>query len=153
MNMPITSNWIQLPVPPHYMRAIEQQHVREMSAPMGRPDGDHRSAERIIEHSPVLKRLLENRDNYLLLDELKMQVGDWSAANPDSDARANAAYDLDKVLRFLDNVDDRTLHASHSRNGMIDGLSSDARVLDHSEASLLQAFSRKGYEVLRHLPT
>ena len=104
-----------LPVPPNYMRADEQKQVREMNGPMGRPVGDHRSADRIIEQSPVLKSFLDNRDNYLLIDDLKRNVGDWDSANPE--VRANAIYDLDKVLRFIDNLDDRYLNGSHSRNG------------------------------------
>ncbi|TFY93140.1 hypothetical protein DYL61_15630 [Pseudomonas nabeulensis] len=136
------------------MRKAEQDQIREMTGPQGRPAGDHRSAERIIEQSPVLKYFLENRDNYHLLDDLKRQVGDWTEANPVLEARANAAYDLDKVLRFIDNVDPRTLNGSHCRNGKIDGFSNDGySTLDNSEASLLKAFSYKGYEVLRHLPT
>lgn len=144
----------RLPTPPNYMPAAEQNQVREMTGPKGRPAGDHRSADRIIEQSPVLKHFLENRDNYHLIDDLKMQIGDWTAANPDPEARANAAYDLDKVLRFIDNVDDRTLSQSHSRNGYIDGFAGDGYgVLENSELSLLKAFSFKGYEVLRYLPT
>ncbi|WP_235864759.1 hypothetical protein [Pseudomonas costantinii] len=101
-----------------------------------------------------MRRFLEGRDHYEVGDELKMQVGDWTDANPDPKARADAAYHLDKVLRFLDNVDDRTLNGSHSRNGYIDGFSDDGYgTVDNSEASLLKAFSRKGYEVLRRLPT
>ncbi|WP_256262172.1 hypothetical protein [Pseudomonas costantinii] len=101
-----------------------------------------------------MRRFLEGRDHYEVGDELKMQVGDWTDANPDLKARADAAYNLDKVLRFLDNVDDRTLSGSHSRNGYIDGFSDDGYgTVDNSEASLLKAFSRKGYEVLRRLPT
>ncbi|NVZ72858.1 hypothetical protein HX791_27270 [Pseudomonas costantinii] len=125
-----------------------------MTGPTGRPAMDHRSAERIIEQSSVMRRFLEGRDHYEVGDELKMQVGDWTDANPDLKARADAAYNLDKVLRFLDNVDDRTLSGSHSRNGYIDGFSDDGYgTVDNSEASLLKAFSRKGYEVLRRLPT
>ncbi|NVZ23364.1 hypothetical protein HX794_27295 [Pseudomonas costantinii] len=125
-----------------------------MTGPTGRPAMDHRSAERIIEQSSVMRRFLEGRDHYEVGDELKMQVGDWTDANPDPKARADAAYHLDKVLRFLDNVDDRTLNGSHSRNGYIDGFSDDGYgTVDNSEASLLKAFSRKGYEVLRRLPT
>ncbi|QHD07356.1 hypothetical protein PspR76_17175 [Pseudomonas sp. R76] len=136
------------------MRAAEQNQVREMTGPMGRPSGDHRSAERIIEQSSVMKRFLEGRDHYHVGEDLKKQVGDWTDANPDPQARADAAYDLDKVLRFIDNVDDRTLNASHSRNGYIDGFSEDGfGNRDNSEASLLQQFSWHGYETLRHLPT
>ncbi|WP_339497588.1 hypothetical protein [Pseudomonas sp. EA_15y_Pfl1_P101] len=154
MNTPASSSHMQLPIPPHYMRAAEQKQVRKMTGPMGRPSGDLRSADRIIEQSPVLKHFLDNRDNYHLLDDLKMQVGDWTTANPGPEARANAAYDLDKVLRFIDNLDDRSLNASHSRNGQIDGFSSNGySTLDNSEASLLKEFSHKGYSVLRRLPT
>ncbi|WP_144080557.1 hypothetical protein [Pseudomonas simiae] len=64
------------------------------------------------------------------------------------------AIDLDKVSRFLDHADDRYLYASHRRNGQIDGSASNGySIPDNSEASLLQAFSRKGYDVLRHLQT
>lgn len=143
-----------LPIPPNYMRVAEQKQVREMTAPTGRPVGDHRSAERIIEQSPVLTRFLQSRDHYQIGDDLKKQVGDWTDVNPDPEARADAAYDLDKVLRFIDNVDDRSLNGSDSRNGRIDGFSNHGYdTLDNSEASLLEAFSHKGYAVLRHLPT
>lgn len=141
-----------LPVPPNYMRADEQKQVREMNGPMGRPVGDHRSAERIIEQSPVLKSFLDNRNNYHLIDDLKRNVGDWDSANPE--VRASAIYDLDKVLRFIDNLDDRYLNGSHSRNGEIDGFASNGySLLDNSEASLLKAFSDEGYPALRHLRT
>ncbi|SEF08004.1 MULTISPECIES: hypothetical protein [Pseudomonas] len=141
-----------LPIPPNYMRAEEQKQVREMNGPMGRPDGDHRSADTIIDRSPVLRNFLDNRDNYHLLDDLKQQVGDWTAANTDPEARANAAYDLDKVLRFIDNLDDRQLNKSHSRNGQIDGFSSNGfNTVDNSEASVLKEFSTKGYSALKSL--
>lgn len=143
-----------LPIPPHYMHAAEQNQLREMTGPAGRPTADHRSADRIIEQSPVMKHFLEGRDHYQISDDLMKQVGDWTDVNPDHEARADAAYDLDKVLRFIDNVDDRVLNGSHSRNGRIDGF--DKRgygSVENSEAGLLTAFSRQGYEVLRSLAT
>jgi hypothetical protein len=136
------------------MRVAEQKQVREMTGPMGRPDGDHRSEEQIIEQSPVLKNLLENRDHYPIADDLKRQVGDWSKANPDPESRANAAYDLNKVLQFIDNTDDSTLSGSQSRNGKIDGFYDDGyKIQENSEASLLRDFSTKGYDVLRYQQT
>ena len=78
MNMSATPN--QLHIPPNYMRVAEQQQIREMTGPMGRPTGDHRTAERIIEQSPILRHFLDNRYNYHLLDDLKRQVGDWTEA-------------------------------------------------------------------------
>ncbi|KAA8562560.1 hypothetical protein FX985_02626 [Pseudomonas extremaustralis] len=143
-----------LPVPPHYMCSLERLGVREMQGPMGRPEGDHRSAERIIEGSPVMRHFLESVDHYQAGDNLKKQVGDWTEANPDPEARADAAYDLDNVLRFIDNVDDSALKGSARLNGKIDGFSNYGyRVRDNSEASLLSEFSSKGYSALRYLPT
>lgn len=150
----VTSSLLRLPIPPHYMRTAEQKQVREMTGPTGRSPIDHRSADRIIEQSAVMRRFLEGRDSYDVGDELMLQVGDWTEANPDPKARADAAYHLDKVLRFIDNVDDRSLRESHSRNGHIDGFYNDGYgTVDNSEASLLKEFSRKGYKVLRYLPT
>ena len=150
----VTSPLLRLPVPPHYMRMAEQRQVREMTGPTGRSAIDHRSAERIIEQSTVVRRFLESRDHYEVGDELMMQVGDWTESNSDPKSRADAAYYLDQVLRFIDNVDDRTLNKSHSRSGYIDGFhDSGYGTVEGSEASLLKAFSRKGYEVLRNLRT
>ncbi len=150
----VTSSVLRLPTPPHYMRAAEQRQVRKMTGPTGRLKIDHRSADSIIKQSVIVRRFLEGRDHYQIGDDLKLQVGDWTDANTDPTSRANAAYYLDKALRFLDNVDDRTLNASHSRNGHIDGFDrSGYGAVADSEASLLTAFSRHGYEVLRDLPT
>ena len=155
MYMSVTSAVLRLPsIPPHYMRAEEQKHLREMTEPVSRSAVDHRSADRIIEQSAVTRRFLDGREHYLVGDDLKLQVGDWTNANPAPQARADAAYNLDKVLRFIDNVDDRTLNASVSRNGQIDGFSeSGYSYVDNSEASLLRRFSWYGYEELRHQPT
>ncbi|MBT9300562.1 hypothetical protein KL786_06150 [Pseudomonas sp. TAE6080] len=120
-----------------------------MSGPMGRPAGDHRSAERIIEQSPVLKNYLDSRDSPQLVVDLKRHVGDWTEANPDPDARANAAYDLEKVLRYIDNLDESRLNGSEERNGKIDGFSELGVVILHnSEADRLDQFAREGYWVL-----
>ncbi|WP_314384469.1 hypothetical protein [Pseudomonas brenneri] len=138
-----------LPIPPNYMRVAERGEVRQMSGPMGRPAGDHRSAERIIEQSPVLKNYLDSRDSPQLVLDLKRHVGDWTEANPDPDARANAAYDLEKVLRYIDNLDESRLNGSEERNGKIDGFSELGVVILHnSEADRLDQFAREGYSVL-----
>lgn len=143
-----------LPVPPNYLCQAEKNQVLDMQGTKGRPAGDHVSADRILEQSRVLSDFLDNRNNWHLIDELKMQVGDWSTANPDPEARANAMYDLDKVLRFIDNLDDRQLENSNSRNGRIDGFASNGYgILNHSELAVLKAFSLKGYDVLRNLQT
>jgi hypothetical protein len=138
-----------LPIPPNYMRVAEQRAVRQLTGPMGRPAGDHRSAERIIEQSAVLKDYVDGNDRWQLDRDLKRHLGDWTQANPDPDARANAAYDLDKVLRFIDNLDECKLDGSEERNGKIDGFSERGVVILHnSEADRLDQFARKGYSVL-----
>lgn len=138
-----------LPIPPNYMRVAEQRAVRRLTGPMGRPAGDHRSAERIIEQSAVLKDYVDGNDRWQLYRDLKRHLGDWTQANPDPDARANAAYDLDKVLRFIDNLDECKLDGSEERNGKIDGFSERGVVILHnSEADRLDQFARKGYSVL-----
>ena len=153
MSVSVPPRLAHLPIPPNYMRAVEQKQVREMYAPLDRPAGDLRSAQQIIDQSPVMTHFLQGRDSYAIADDLKQQVGDWTPSNADPDARADAAYNLEKVLQFLDNLDDRTLNGSHARNGRIDGFFNDGySTLDNSEASRLKAFSFKGYEVLRHLP-
>ena len=138
-----------LPIPPNYMRVAEQRAVRQLTGPMGRPAGDHRSAERIIEQSAVLKDYVDGNDRWQLDRDLKRHLGDWTQANPDPDARANAAYDLDKVLRFIDNLDECKLDGSEERNGKIDGFSERGVVILHNaEADRLDQFARKGYSVL-----
>lgn len=138
-----------LPIPPNYMRVAEQREVRQLTGPMGRPAGDHRSAERIIEQSAVLKDYVDGNDRWQLDRDLKRHLGDWTQANLDPDARANAAYDLDKVLRFIDNLDECKLDGSEERNGKIDGFSKRGVVILHnSEADRLDQFARKGYSVL-----
>ena len=138
-----------LPIPPNYMRVAEQREVRQLTGPMGRPAGDHRSAERIIEQSAVLKDYVDGNDRWQLDRDLKRHLGDWTQANLDPDARANAAYDLDKVLRFIDNLDECKLDGSEERNGKIDGFSERGVVILHnSEADRLDQFARKGYSVL-----
>ena len=154
MRVALPAGLTPLPIPPNYMLAGEQKQLRAMRGPTGRPAGDHRSAQQIIEQSPVMRRFLQCRDSYAIADDLKQQVDDWTPSNAARDARADAAYNMEKVLRFLDNLDDRTLNGSHARNGRIDGFFNDGySTLDNSEASLLKAFSLKGYEVLRPLPT
>lgn len=138
-----------LPIPPNYMRVAEQREVRRLTGPMGRPAGDHRSAERIIEQSPVLKHYLDARERWQLEPDLKRHVGDWTQANPDPDARADATYDLEKVVRFIDNLDECKLNGSEERNGKIDGFSESGVVILHnSEADRLDQFARQGYSVL-----
>ncbi|NWC92729.1 hypothetical protein HX855_11685 [Pseudomonas sp. IPO3778] len=119
-----------------------------MTRPAGRPAGDHRTAEQIIEQSSLLRRFLYSSDHFNVVDDLKRVVGDWTEINPDPHARAHAAYHLDKVMRFIDNLN--PMSASDTRNGVIDGFSDYGYgTQDNSEARLFSEFSNRGYTVLR----
>ena len=140
---------LPLPLPPNYMRVAEQREVRQLNGPTGRPTGDHRSAERIIEQSPVLKDFLEGNDRFQVDVDLKRHLGDWTQSNTDPEARADAIYNLEKVLRFIDNLDEDKLKGSEERNGKIDGFSDlGVTILHDSEADRLDQFARQGYQAL-----
>jgi len=132
------------------MRIAEREAVRAMTGPMGRQTDDQRSAQKIIEQSAVLRDYLGGDDHWQLDVDLKRDVGDWTENNPAPDSRANAAYNLDKVLRLIDNLDEDTLIGSEERNGKIDGFSErGVAIQKDSEADRLDKFARNGYEALR----
>ena len=140
---------LPLPLPPNYMRVAEQREVRQLNGPTGRPAGDHRSAERIIEQSPVLRDFLEGNDRFQVDVDLKRHLGDWTQSNTDPETRADATYNLEKVLRFIDNLDEDKLKGSEERNGKIDGFSDlGVTILHDSEADRLDQFARQGYQAL-----
>ncbi|PRA32945.1 hypothetical protein CQZ99_12905 [Pseudomonas poae] len=137
------------------MRAKERDEVRHLfeTGQRGRPAGDHRSAESIIDTSNAFRHFLEpfNASSFLIY-RLKMQVSDWTDDNKDPESRADAAYNLEKVLRFIDNLDDRALTASVERSGVIEGFSDNGYyIADNSEARVLETFADEGYEALRNL--
>ncbi|ARB27584.1 hypothetical protein HX787_00205 [Pseudomonas tolaasii] len=144
-----------LPVPPHYFTGEDRTENNWLQAPtaqQGRPPGDQRNARQIINANPALKNLLKRRDSYPTTDLLKRQVGDWTSANPNAQKRADAAYDLARVLNYIDNVNDRKVGNSESRDGKINGFHNAGHsTRKNSEARLLVAFAEKGYEVLANL--
>ncbi|BDB20018.1 hypothetical protein cym2001_33830 [Pseudomonas sp. CYM-20-01] len=134
------------------LHLTEQNWRNAPSHPEGRPSGDHRSAKQIINANPAVKHLLRRRDSYPTTDLLKRQLGDWTSANPSARSRADAAYNLARVVNFLDNVNDRTVGNSESRDGKINGFhNAGYSTRKNSEARLLVAFAEQGYEVLRNL--
>lgn len=139
----------------HPARAIhlpEQNWLKTPSHLEGRPAGDQRSAKQIINANPAVKHLLRRRDSYPTTDRLKRQLGDWTCANPRANSRADAAYNLARVVNFLDNVNDRTVGNSEPRDGKINGFhNAGYSTRKNSEARLLVAFAEQGYEVLRNL--
>ncbi|WDU65258.1 hypothetical protein LRS56_12860 [Pseudomonas poae] len=137
-------------VPPNYVRRDERQHIRDMNGPITRPAGDHRSADMIIEQSLILEGFYRS-NAHVFDDHLKEQVGDWTHRNQDPEARADAAFTLEKVLRFIDHYGN-----SETRwNAQIDGFTKWEYfdVAPQSEASVLEQFAYHGWDVLHALGT
>lgn len=73
----------------------------------GRPSNDNRRAAQIFDDNPIIQRFFENVQElthcgHHILQALKRRLGDWTANNRNSDARADAAYNLARVLNYLD---------------------------------------------------
>ncbi len=131
-------------------KAGQQRPENNWSTAPERPEGrrayDHRSAEKIIYDNPAVSELLQKRSFVFIEDDLKRLLGDWTAANPDFDTRADAAYDLARLVNALDHVDTRRVGTSDPGNGIIDGFD-DHGPLTHerSEARWLDEISKHGY--------
>lgn len=115
----------------------------------GRPAGDHRSADRIIDDNPILKRLGHQKDiNRHLAYE---RLGDWTTGNPDPDARADAAFNAARVLNYIDS----SLSASGedrqqaSGNGDLEGITSSGDARHGTPAGMWKDFTEQGYGALR----
>lgn len=115
----------------------------------GRPEGDHRSAERIIEDNPILKRLGHQKDINRHLAYARL--GDWTAQNPNADARADAAFNAARVLNYIDSSFSATgEHRQHaSGNGDLEGITSSGDARHGTPAGMWKDFTEQGYGVLR----
>ncbi|WP_411389488.1 hypothetical protein [Pseudomonas sp. MPB23] len=117
----------------------------------GRPAGDNRSAEQIFKDMPILKDILKQDGPFAsnFLNKLKDQTGDWSAANRNPESRANAAYNLAEVAKYIDGREALTRQAPTQQNDQhVQGFGSFGSVSAGSEAQLLKAFSEQGYSAL-----
>lgn len=72
----------------------------------GRPRGERRSAEQILNANPIVERFVKALADHpyraSILDNLKAQTGDWSENNKDARSRGDAAYNVSKVANYLD---------------------------------------------------
>lgn len=110
----------------------------------GRPPGDNRSAEEIINENPALKNLGNQKD--IKREELKKQCGDWTENNPDPKSRADAAYNMSKVLNYIDNTQNRKGdERKNAGDGNIEGITKDGDARHGTEAGMLKDFAEKGY--------
>ncbi len=125
----------------------EANFMERPTGPTGRPPGDNRSAEQIIEGNPVLKNLGNQKD--IKREELKKQCGDWTEANRDPKSRADAAYNMSKVLNYIDSNQNRNGEEREcAGDGNIEGITSHGDARHGTEAGMLKDFAEKGYESL-----
>ncbi len=110
----------------------------------GRPEGDDRSADDIINANPALKNLGDQKD--IKRDELKELCGDWTSDNPDPEARADAAYNMSKVLNYIDNLAmNGGANRENAADGDIHGITSDGDARHGTEAGILKDFAEQGF--------
>ncbi|VUD40280.1 hypothetical protein TDB9533_00063 [Thalassocella blandensis] len=122
----------------------EANFMESPSESSGRPPGDNRSAEEIINDNPALKNLGNQKD--IKRDELMKRCGDWTENNPDPKSRADAAYNMSKVLNYIDNTQDRQGNErQNSGDGNIEGITSDGDARHGTEAGMLKDFAEQGY--------
>ncbi|QVX14697.1 hypothetical protein DB356_08245 [Pseudomonas congelans] len=115
----------------------------------GRPAGDTRSAEEIIEANPILAKLGDQKD--INREGAYKQLGDWTENNKDPEARADAAYNAARVLNYID--------ASHGAsgsdrgdkagNGDLEGITDDGDARHGTPAGNWKDFTEKGYGALK----
>lgn len=121
----------------------------------GRPPGDNRSAEQIIDDNPVLKNLGNQKD--IKRDQLKERFGDWTDANKDPKSRADAAWNMACVLNNVKglNARDGSERTEISANEKIEGITKDGDARHGTEAGVLKDIAEQGLKMLpdnRQLP-
>nr|WP_024966775.1 hypothetical protein [Pantoea sp. IMH] len=114
----------------------------------GRPPGDNRSAEQILDENPVLKNLGNQKD--IKRDRLKERFGDWTESNPDPKSRADAAYNMACVLNSVKGLKDREGgdRGSVHTNGKLEGITKSGDARHGTEAGVLKDIAEKGLSAL-----
>lgn len=114
----------------------------------GRPRGDNRTAEEIINDNPVLKNLGNQKD--IKRDQLKERFGDWTDANKDPESRADAAYNMACVLNSIKSLDarDGSKRTEISANDKIEGITKDGDARHGTEAGVLKDIAEQGLKML-----
>lgn len=124
--------------------AGDDQDAREQAEKVGikweLPDSDKRSAQEIIDDSPLLKNL-GNQSG--VKDMLKERVGDF-------ETDADAAYRASQVLDRITMVDEEgnALSGSDVSNTSIDGFTKSGEARHGTEAGRLQDFGKYGFSTL-----
>ncbi len=120
-------------------QAIKQ--AKDAGIEWERPEGDDRSAQDIINDTPVLKNLGNQSD---VKDNLKDRVGDFET-DPD------AAYRAKQVLEHVEKYDEggERIASKDIDNGRVDGFTKGGDAKHGTEAGRLQDFGRQGFSHLK----
>jgi len=126
----------------------EQDVSRKPEIATGRPPGDNRTAEQIINDNPILKNLGHQKDVSRSL-AYKL-LGDWTSNNKDPDARADAAFNAARVLNYIDtslSADGEHRGKAHG-NGDLEGITRSGDARHGTPAGMWKDFTEQGYLAL-----
>lgn len=118
-----------------------REKARSLGISWTRPDGDDRSAQQIIDDTPVLRNL-GNQSG--VKDMLRDRVGDFTS---DADAAWRAAQVLSHVERF--DSDGKSQQGKGVGNGEINGFTKSGEAKHGTEAGRLQDFGKYGFDHLK----
>ncbi|RMS10303.1 hypothetical protein ALP72_03433 [Pseudomonas coronafaciens pv. coronafaciens] len=114
----------------------------------GRPRGDTRTAEQIIDANPILKNLGDQKD--IKRTEAYARIGDWTQNNADPKARADAAYNAAKVLNWINSSDQADGAPRQCTNDSdLQGITHDGDARHGTEAGNWKDFVEQGYAALK----
>lgn len=127
----------------------EQDVRRKPEFATGRPPGDTRTAEQIIEDNPILKNLGHQKD--INRKSAYLMVGDWTSNNKDPQARADAAFNAARVLNYIDtSLSANGEHRGKAHdNGDLEGITSSGDARRGTPAGMWKDFTEQGYTALR----
>ena len=131
------------------------------TAATGRPEGDRRTAEEIINANPTLKNLsfestiykkevIEKPLTNNYLNGIYKHTVDWTENNKNPESRADAAYNAARLLNFIDSPNAHAVRFGQHNDGFISGLLPSNHTEKHSEHALLSEFIKKGYSSLTY---
>lgn len=121
--------------------AVDRAKAKDAGIEWQRPKDDHRSAQDIIDDSPLLKNL-GNQSG--VKDKLRERVGDF-------EHDADAAYRANQVLGHVERFDENgsRLAGNTIDNGRVDGFTKGGDAKHGTEAGRLQDFGKYGWENLK----
>lgn len=147
-----SSEWEQMAQDHKLMKGIEKPEQDVSRTPYmssGRPPGDTRSAEQIINDNPILKNLGHQKD--INRPQAYHRLGDWTSNNKDPDARADAAFNAARVLNYIDtSLSSSGEHRGKAHNnGDLEGITRSGDARHGTPAGMWKDFTEQGYPALR----